>query len=410
MRAIKTLRQPTVAAFGEWSETNIGDHAIHEGVRNFFGACDWRVRSFDLGALRPAAGTRPDAAGSPRDAEVRRRWSVPMLDAVPAAKRTVRGWRQRWLIQGLLPSLAACDAICVGGGALLMDDNLHFPQSLAALTWAARELDKPLLCLGCSAEGDWSGRGRRIVREFLARCGFVAVRDRASAERVADLLGHAVPIFGDFALPASTLSESDDPRSRRTPPRYLLAVNATHLLPPYDAHRQRYEHGLCEVIAHAVAQLPIATPAPARIAVFTTGTAQDLEPAARLCQRLAPFGAELHPGRSLHQVRELLRTSGGVVAARLHAAVIALAERSPVIGYSATPKIGNFFRSIGLDDCSFGPDDPSIAVVDRLRRLVRSGQPIPARTAAAEQRVQAAARKFLESLTLAIRYGEVARL
>src|SRR5688500_5610741 len=165
---------PTVAAFGEWSETNIGDHAIHEGVGTFFNDCGWRVRSFDLGALRPASGARPGVTSISQlnDSRV---MPLRALDTMPAAKRALRCWRQQLLVKRLLPDLARCDAICVGGGALLMDINLHFPQSLEALTWAARRLNKPLLCLGCSTESDWSPRGRQIVHDFLSACGFVAV-------------------------------------------------------------------------------------------------------------------------------------------------------------------------------------------------------------------------------------------
>lgn len=393
MQTIQTLPYPTIAAFGEWSQTNIGDHAIHHGVHEFFDDCGWRVRSFDLGALRPASGPRPGVAAPAH-------WrSSSVLDGMPMVKRALRGWRQQALMQRLLPSLASCDAICVGGGALLMDSNLHFPQSLAVLSWAAGELEKPLLCLGCSVEGDWSARGRRIVRDFLNRCGFVALRDRASAERIADLLGREVPVFGDFAL---RLSESRVDIA--TAPRYLFAVNAMHQLAPHDVWQQRYEDGLVQVVTSAVAQAP----APAGIAVFTTGTAQDLAPAARLCARLAEVGAELHPGRSLDQLRELLHASRAVIATRLHAAIIPLAERVPVIGYAVTPKLGNFFHSIGLDDCHFGPGDATATVVDGLLRVMQHGQPLPASVCTAVQRTRAAAREFLLTLTQPIPYAEAA--
>jgi polysaccharide pyruvyl transferase WcaK-like protein len=125
---------------------------------------------------------------------------------------------------------------------------------------------------------------------------------------------------------------------------------------------------------------------------------------------LTSLGAEAHLGRSLDQLRELLRASRAVIAGRLHAAIIPLAERVPVIGYSATPKIGNFFRSVGLDDCYFGPGDATDSVVSGLLRVMQNGQTVPAPAGAAMQRTRETACKFLDTLTLAIRYGEVAGL
>lgn len=59
MQANVNEGQSLVAAFGEWSQTNIGDHAIHEGVLEFFRGCGWRVHSYDFGALRPTTGPLP---------------------------------------------------------------------------------------------------------------------------------------------------------------------------------------------------------------------------------------------------------------------------------------------------------------------------------------------------------------
>lgn len=388
MALTDTVREPTVAAFGEWSETNIGDHAIHEGVQTFFGDSGWRVRSFDMGALRPSTGARPGVTSENNDARVR---PLVALDTLPTAKRTLRGLRQRFLIKRLLPELARCDAICVGGGALLMDINLHFPQSLDALTWAARRLNKPLLCLGCSTESDWSPRGRQIVHDFLSSCRFVAVRDHASAARISNLLGRDVPIFGDFAL---HIKKGDQALRPWIAPRYVLAVNVTHVPAPYTASQQRYEDGLVTLVRDIMKQRPNGA-----VAIFTTGTAQDVAPATRVWRRLVSDGAELHLGHSLAQLRSVLRCCEAVVAARLHAAIISLAEELPVLGYAATPKVGNFFESIGLRSDYFGPNDPTAVVANRLSQLLSQHERLSASVAAPFDGARQCAREFLSTLT-----------
>src|SRR6185295_4339053 len=108
-------RAPEVALFGEWNTGNLGDRAIHVEVKRFFEGCGWRPRSFHLGSL--SAGDEPLGVGPAR----------------APAKRAARGISQRARMLGLLPRLERVQAISVGGGALLTDDSLHFPQSLVEL-------------------------------------------------------------------------------------------------------------------------------------------------------------------------------------------------------------------------------------------------------------------------------------
>ncbi|MBI3897911.1 MAG: polysaccharide pyruvyl transferase family protein [Gammaproteobacteria bacterium] len=392
--------RPVIAVFGEWSQTNIGDHAIHEGVQAFFHECGWQVRSFELGALRPASCA---SAGVAEVAQLRElRWrATSVLNSLPAAKRSLRGIRQRLLMRRLLPLLTDCDAICVGGGALLTDINLHFMQSLAVLTHAARRLRKPLLCLGCSADGQWSARGREIVRDFLATSCYVAVRDHATAERVVPLLDRCVPIFGDFALSTNRLHADDGPQ--RVTARYLLAVNVSQVATPYTSSQSRYEDGLVEIVRQVLARNADVRP----IAIFTTGTAQDLAPATRVYQRLLSAGVELHAGRDLAQVRQLLGASRAVLASRLHAAILSLAQHTPVIGYSATPKLGNFFDSLGLDDDSFGPNDEPPRVVQRLFSVMSRPVSFSPSACAAMVAARQLARHYLSSLAAVRPIAEV---
>jgi colanic acid/amylovoran biosynthesis protein len=361
---------PTVAVFGEWSQNNIGDHAIHEGVQDFYGDLGWRVKSFDCGALR-ASTTPVEKLRAPARA-VASLGKTPFGDQlVPIAKRTLRGMRQQILMKRLMPQLAEVDAISVGGGALLTDSNLHFPQSLAELTWAANMLNKPLLCLGCSAEGSWSRRGEEIIRRFVSRCDFIATRDHESAQRISRLLGREIPVFGDFALPVSSLRAI--PTWKR---RYGLAINVTCVPAPFTLLQDQYEDALVEMVRAALSQTLTAR----GVALFTTGAAQDVEPAIRVHSRLASLGAELHVGKSLPQLRGIMRSSDVVVAARLHAAIIALAERIPVIGFSATPKIRSFFETVGLEQHSFGLSDSPARVANEVFRVIGGPEQRPSST------------------------------
>lgn len=340
-------RGPRVAAFGEWGDTNLGDWAIHEGVLKFFRGFVSGVDCFQCGALQPLSDPLAYTAGL----EARglqpyaRSAAVPSMgSALRHLKRSLRGVRQEFMMRRLMPRLAACDVICVGGGTLLTDVNLYFPQSLSAISRAAEELRKPLWCLGCGAEGEWSARGRAMIADFVAHCDFIAVRDRDTAERIADLSGKHIPLFGDFALPLVS-RPSRVPAARR----YMLGINISAMQQSWATHQQEYESIMVELVRTFAA----ITGRDMEIALFTTGATQDDYPAMRVYQQLSSVGATIHRPDSLDELRTLVSECEIVLATRLHAAIIALAVGRPVIGISPTPTLENFLTTFGLERFSF---------------------------------------------------------
>jgi len=337
--------QPEVAAFGEWDTSNLGDRGIHEGVLRFFGECGWRVGSYALGSLTPVS---PEAARSAPAAAPGRISSA--LGAAPGLKRALRKVRQGVRMAALLPRLRRAQAILVGGGELLSDSNLHFPQSLAAITEASRRLDKPLLCLGCGAEGAWSTRGGEMIRKFLAECTLVAARDRDTAERLTAALGKPVPVFGDFCLNEGLLLRRGG-WSRR---RRALAINVQRIPEPWGAQQDRYEDALVELadrLMHLAVWQGLKT-----IRIFTTGPAEDALPAQRVFERLGGHGVELHVPASLEQLSGMLRECALVVASRLHAGILGLAEGAPSVGFCPQPKLRRFFSTVGIGDYGYELD------------------------------------------------------
>lgn len=334
--------QPEVAAFGEWDTSNLGDRGIHEGVLRFFGECGWRVGSYAIGSLTPVSA---DAAGGGSTPAVRGRIGAA-LGIAPGLKRALRRIRQRVRMNALLPRLRPAQAIMVGGGELLSDRGLHFPQSLAVIGEASRRLDKPLLCLGCGAEGPWSARGAEMIRKFLAGCSLVAARDRDSAERIAALLGRPVPVFGDFCLSEGLLRRGAWSRRRQA-----VAINVQRIPEPWSAAQDRYEDALVALasrLMHLAVWHGLKT-----VRIFTTGPAEDALPAQRVFERLGGNGIELHVPASLEQLSGMLRECALVVASRLHAGILGLAEGAPAVGFCPQPKLRKFFSTVGIGDYSF---------------------------------------------------------
>lgn len=344
---------PEIALLGEWNTSNLGDRAIHASALDFLESCGWRVRSCALGSLLPVADPRMVGLnGLSFQAVVRR---APGMS--PPLRRMLRAVRQNLRALRLAPALAGVRAIAVGGGALLSDANLHFPQSLDAVRRLAVLLGVPLVCVGCGAEGAWSPAGRRAFTRFLSACTLVAVRDGATAQRVSGVLSAPADIglFGDFCLDDVLIARP----APRVPHQYGLAVNVTQLSGRASpAEQQSYEDALVELLRAYCAR-----PSAARgtsLELFTTGVPEDAVAARRVLGRLTTRRASLFVPRSVQELGIVLRGSGLVVAARLHAAVLALAAHTPVIGYSPRPKLAEFFDTIGLSAYAVGPGAPGV--------------------------------------------------
>ncbi|HEU0224050.1 MAG TPA: polysaccharide pyruvyl transferase family protein [Steroidobacteraceae bacterium] len=338
--------RPEAAVFGEWNTSNLGDRGIHDGVLRFFSECGWDARSYGLSTLTPVPA---DAANRPASAPVPGR-VVGVLGRVPPLKRVLRGARQRVRIAALSPRLRHSQAIVVGGGALLSDANLHFPQSLVRLARAARRLGKPLVCLGCSVEGEWSAPGSRMIGEFLDACEVIAVRDHATAGRLAAVIGAPPPVFGDFCLWESRIMEGGGSPQER----HSYAINVSQLPGPWAGAQEHYEDALVALISRLARR---AQGRRAGIRIFTTGTAEDARAAQRVFGRIDAVGAELHLPGNLAQLSSMLRTSAVAVSTRLHAAILALAEQTPVVGFSAGPKLRNYFATLGIRRCAYDVAD-----------------------------------------------------
>lgn len=354
-------RRLRVAVFGEWGETNLGDWAIYQGVQDFFARQGVVVDAYRCGALQPFEASTAEVPQAAAGRAPERKRSSMLNGTAPALqllKRSVRGLRQEWLVRRLMPRLAQADLVCVGGGALLCDRNLHFPQSLVAIARAAQSLRKPLWCLGCSVDGDWTPRGEQMILEFLDSCEAIAVRDVTTAERLGRATGRSVPVFGDFALP-SRPAVTHPPGTER---RFVLGINVSQIPTPWDSSQERYEDALVAIARSFL----IGSEEQRQIALFTTGTPQDEGPLERVHQRLAAAGVVPVRPRTVNELEDVLDQSEIVIATRLHAAIVGLGRGRPVIGLSPTPKVRSFFASIGLERFFLPLSETSVDDVIRM--------------------------------------------
>jgi polysaccharide pyruvyl transferase WcaK-like protein len=354
--SVGALSSPRVAVFGEWNTTNLGDRAIFEGVIEFFEEIGWAVNGYGLGSLTSVPSS--DAFSLPGENNLREDLEGLMLKEVSEhkftyyhyalfgqLKRPLRNLRQHLRIRKLIPQLQEVQAIVVGGGALLSDWDLHFPQSLKTLTWAAKELQIPLFCLGCSAEGEWSSKGKQIITDFAQACHYLATRDQGTATRISELLSRPIDVFGDFALKKFQDRQATVPTQKK-----VLAVNVMQLPKIFEEYQQIYESVLIDSLNTFCHEN--SADHKLYVKLFTTGTSEDIPPAKRVLSHLNFEGKSLAIPSDLKSLQTIIRNGHVVVAARLHAAILAISEGKPVIGFSVGNKIERFFSIMGVDEYS----------------------------------------------------------
>jgi len=305
------------------------------------------VRSFGLSSLAPITPEATIRAAS--------RPFSRLLAGSPRLKTVLREARQRARMRALRTSLASVDAILVGGGDLLSDRNLHFPQSLVLLAELAGRHGKHLYCLGCGAESEWSAPGLRRIRTFLRTCREIAVRDESTARRVGALLGRPIPVFGDFALAEECLATTRSDNG----PRESFAVNVQSLPPEWRSAQPLYEYSLC-ILGERIRRITTM-----RLCLFTTGAPEDLAPMQRVLARLSCDAIEAVFPKSLDALHATLERSAFVIASRLHAGILAVRSGAAVFTFAPQPKVQRFFATFGLAQFCFTPSRAA-ELIDRL--------------------------------------------
>lgn len=344
-----------IAVFGDWNTTNLGDKAILQGVNELFGRVGWKVDAYNIGSLNPvkeninlySLSSKVDSKlYEEKNILIKNIYDTYNFSHIQIIKRNFKKYlrliRQKILIRTLIPRLRRTRAIVVGGGALLSDLDLHFPDSLSAITWASKKLQIPLFCLGCSAEGEWSKAGKNIITDFAKSCKFIATRDILTANRLTEIIEKPVPVFGDFALQVINQQLSvKDIYSQQ-----ILAINVMQLSRKWKTYQSKYEEILMKIVNKWLQKNSINNNY--HVILFTTGDPGDMKIAKKLLLRLTTYNISLNIPTDVEQLRNILRSSKAVIATRLHSAILGLAEEVPVLGFGVDKKIEKFFSYLGI--------------------------------------------------------------
>ena len=176
-----------IAICGEIYSPNLGDGVIADSLKWLLKQADANIDiSFTDFSYRPGFGVA-DLGVPPKTDRIRqfhrslagialyRKVVIPLLWHFSKRKKLHRLWKER---------IRDCDLTLIGGGQLLMDNDLSFPLKVRELVRVAQSLNKGVVFYACGVGTKWSRLGFRLLSRALLDESvlWVSVRDEQSRD------------------------------------------------------------------------------------------------------------------------------------------------------------------------------------------------------------------------------------
>jgi polysaccharide pyruvyl transferase WcaK-like protein len=367
-----------IAIAGEIYSSNVGDQAIH--------AClVYLIKKID-----PAIEIIPlDISGRSSQVGPRSRMRPNQRIALPQSKPGLRHFfpvlnyaydliKKRSRMTAWKPALSQANLLIIGGGQLLMDDSLNFPLKLASLVQAAKTLGVPYTITACGVGKSWSPAARSLFRPVLAGARGITLRDPLSKERLSRFLpGISCQVTFDPAIWAAAVYPFSGPK-QGTETIGLGVINRSEVNVQLERSQRITPDGWLELWIDLIDEL-LQTNHP--VELFTTGSPVDQEFAKNLftaAQRRGLKRIDLAPRPTNPEALiSALQKYSLVVAARLHAAVLANAFGISTIGLAWDKKVRAYYGLIRRPELCFELADLQPSQVAQACAEI-AGQPFPA--------------------------------
>lgn len=286
-----------------------------------------------------------------------------------------RGLRSKFLAQAEV-ALAWADVVVIGGGQLLMDNDLYFPLRLSSLVSLAKSKRVSVHIVACGVGRTWSRMGRRMIRRAIDSATSVCVRDAESNEILRTRFDcERAVIASDPALwCADVYARAPQDESRKVLGFGLLCasdINArrSEELPPVDNE---------QLVRQWLAMIAVARRRGYHVELFSNGPRPDQELAERIAEASRQtLREECVVAARPTTPRELASTVSkysAVCAYRLHACLVATAYQVPTVGLSWDSKVQSFFSDTGRSDLCVDPEARSAdEILDRLEEARSRG-------------------------------------
>ncbi len=245
------------------------------------------------------------------------------------------------------------DLILIGGGQLIQSNRVF---GLAMFLWVKllqRARRRRIILLGVGVADRLTGWDRWLFRQSLRRVDEVYVRDQDSAAALTDLLDTPIKTCPDVAFCITELMPDDVPAERRA---LFCPVDYAFYARKKGPCRDRLnESQYCRYWADQVESYASRG---YDVKLFCTSWRQDISFVERLRDDLAQARGvvvAVDTANTLAEVCGLIQTAEVVVAARMHALILAYAYGRDVVAFHTSEKIKAFeeeYLQSGKDSAS----------------------------------------------------------
>lgn len=265
--------------------------------------------------------------------------------------------------------ISNCDLILIGGGQLLMDNDLVFPLKINELVKISKAFGKNIIFYGCGVGNQWSCYGHHLLQKFLQvkNVKGIFLRDKKSIETLKALLPErSIPfrltadpaIFSREAFVISRTLDSSTIGLGIAAPKVLK----TRCLKSQKFFETKFIKSFWMQLATLLHEQGI------KFVFFTNGSTEDYEFAKTIVSELASSNRNI-PSHLLPRALEpitLVRQIAGfrvVIAHRLHANIIAYSLGIPSIGLSWDDKVMEFGKMTNRQEFFLEPSKLNAEIV-----------------------------------------------
>lgn len=276
--------------------------------------------------------------------------------------RLGRLWREQ---------LAGCDLVLIGGGQLLMDNDLGFPLRIHELIGIARGLNKRVAFYACGVGENWSWIGLRLLARAFREENvlWLSVRDHGSRNTLQALFPGSNIGCNITVDPAVCAAEAYGMKANPGSDVIGLGISAPNVL---DRHKtfSRKEFFRKRVMQFWLSLAELLASDRRQVFFFTNGQEEDHAFAESIMENMAKnktlkYVPLLERARDPHSLISQVSQFRAIVAHRLHANVIAYSLGIPSVGLIWDRKVKEFGNITGRSDFYLEPIQMVPGIVKR---------------------------------------------
>jgi len=331
-----------VLSVNEAGGSNLGDHAIYQGIKALLLQKDCiSVTQLQL-SLLPSSGrvTSPKCGSIYSLAKSHRVLHFIFLHL----RLLVYNFRRSNVV---FKEVGSCDFVLFGGGSLIINNKCVFPVNLFIISMICKLKAKKYGIAGVSARRIDSRIARFLIRRFMCGAEFVYVRDHSSIELCSNQYGISAKFMPDFAL---LVPPHNGARNSKH-----LAINIMGL----QSHGFFSDTGKFDQYIESMIKF-IEASVDYKVTIFTTGEDSDYGAAKYIFDYFGnKHGSDLRlviPS-DLDKLLDVYRDNRFIFGTRLHSAILGLGNGNEVICFDWDDKVSGFFKSLSVGDALVSEDD-----------------------------------------------------